>query len=292
MRLPFALFQRAVLWSLVFVPAAGSFAGLPPKPATGELLHDYAAVIPESTQQEIREIQTQVLREQGTPLVVVTVSNFGRYDTGARNVEAYARDWFNGWGIGSARQNTGILVLVVVDERKARIELGSDWGRRWDDYADRVMQLKMVPKFRNRDYAGGIRAAVESLARMAVLGPKAEPPAGSALDRFLMCQAAQYLVHDNPLKSFFGPKVALPFVIAAAVAFLMAVLHPHRRKYYVAIGCGLLGILVLFWIVVGLAVLAVALFAHDQDGDGTSSEGGDSSDSGGSSGGGGASGEW
>lgn len=48
--------------------------------------------------------------------------------TGHLSVEQYARQLFDHWGPGFKDRNYGILLLVSVGDRKARIELGAGWG--------------------------------------------------------------------------------------------------------------------------------------------------------------------
>ena len=71
-------------------------------------------------------------------------------------------------------------MLVSVGDRKARIELGGDWGRKRDDFCQQVMSGRMVPSFKEGDYAGGIANAVASLSEMAAAGPEGAAPAGSS----------------------------------------------------------------------------------------------------------------
>jgi hypothetical protein len=79
-------------------------------------------------------------------------------------IEEFARRWFNSWGIGTlnapsgARANRGMLLLVSVGDRKARIELGADWGRGANGYSQSVMAASIIPAFKRGDYSGGIAA--------------------------------------------------------------------------------------------------------------------------------------
>lgn len=274
--------------ALTLAAVVSLHAAMPPKPAGGDFLHDYAGVIPAETQQTIRELQATAFREGKTPIVVVTVPSLQRYSLGTNEVEAYARTWFNTWGIGSQKKNNGILVLLAVEERRARIELGAEWGRRWDDYAKQVMDGKMVPRFKVGEYGAGLRAGVEALARMAALGPAAEPPQGSALDKFLGSELGYYAVYDNPLKKQFGPRIVWALVLVGVMAFVLLPFLPNHRRMLLIIGFGAIGLAFLFWIVAVIIGLFVGRNRR-KDEDSSSSGGGYG---GGSSGGGGATGKW
>jgi uncharacterized membrane protein YgcG len=59
------------------------------------------------------------------------------------------------------------ITRVSKNDRKARIELGTGWGREKDDLCRRIMDEYIVPKFKEGDFSGGIVLGVESLAKMA-----------------------------------------------------------------------------------------------------------------------------
>jgi uncharacterized protein len=57
--------------------------------------------------------------EERPQVVVVTVQNFGGLD-----VDAYAVKLFEEWKIGNSKYDNGVLLLLGVDERRVRIEVG------------------------------------------------------------------------------------------------------------------------------------------------------------------------
>ena len=73
-----------------------------------------------------------------------------------------------GWGREEQLSwNKGILLLVSVNDRKARIELGADYRHTKDALCNRIMQGHIIPFFKRGDFAGGIRAGVNALEEMA-----------------------------------------------------------------------------------------------------------------------------
>ena len=284
----------AVTWLALLAGLAGSLsAGLPPRPAGGDFLHDYAQVVPASTQATIRAHQAAIFEAHQVPLVVVTVPNLRLYDLSTTTIETYAKAWFDGWGIGSAKKNDGILILVAVRERQARIELGAAWGHRWDDYAQRVMNGRMVPRFKNGDYGGGILAGLEALERMAASGPDAEPPSLSGWEKFAESPLGYYALYDNPLKRSVGLRLSAAVLGVGALLLLAGCFLPPSRRQLWTIGGGLIGIVLLFWIAVVVFVLVSGLLQRVFDRDRSNSdEGSGGGFDGGSSGGGGATGSW
>lgn len=73
-------------------------------------------------------------------------------------LEEYSITVANSWGVGKADKDNGVLILVVMDERKIRIETGSFTEVYVTDlYASRIINEIMKPNFRNNDYYTGIK---------------------------------------------------------------------------------------------------------------------------------------
>ena len=69
----------------------------------------------------------------------------------------FAYELFQRWGIGRAGQNTGVLVLFVLDSRDLRIMTGTGIeGVLTDAVCSRIMHEEMFPAFRAGDYGGGL----------------------------------------------------------------------------------------------------------------------------------------
>lgn len=137
----------------------------PPRPEPQELILDEAKLIKPQDQQQIRAISERLLSERQIPIVVVTISSLASY--GASEIEPYARALFDDWGIGSKDLNLGILLLVSLGNRKARIELGADYAHRKDETAWMIMQEIIIPNFKSGNYSAGILQGVQALDTMA-----------------------------------------------------------------------------------------------------------------------------
>lgn len=73
------------------------------------------------------------------------------------SIEEYANRVFNEWKLGQQGKDNGVLIIVVPDERRMRIEVGYGLeGILTDLTASRIIQFVMTPKFRDGDYEGGI----------------------------------------------------------------------------------------------------------------------------------------
>lgn len=81
---------------------------------------DHANVLDEDWKARIRSVCQDLERKTGVEMVVVTVSTIKPF--GSAN--GYAMAIYEKWGIGSAQQEHGVLVLVAVQERQAAMTLG------------------------------------------------------------------------------------------------------------------------------------------------------------------------
>lgn len=139
----------------------------PAKPAREHYYVDGGNLLQPADAQAIDQVAGKLLSEQQIPILVVTIPSLITYRAADMTVEQYAAALFNHWGIGSQDRNYGILLLVSVADRKARIELGAGWGRDHDSDAQYIMNLIIIPSFKTGDFSGGIRAGVEALDKMA-----------------------------------------------------------------------------------------------------------------------------
>lgn len=140
---------------------------LPNRLAEGSFVADQVGVLSEDHAQEINAIGSEVKVQKGFPIVVVVIQSLDSMYSGDLTIEQYSRMLFDSWGIGTQNLNKGMLLVVSIDDREARIELGSDWGGKANDDTDAVMANMIVPRFKSDDYSGGLLAGARGLKRIA-----------------------------------------------------------------------------------------------------------------------------
>ncbi len=175
-KLSFALVSILIVSSFPqFSVAQYSF---PEKPNSSNFFVDEASMLSTEDAKKVNKIAGDLLRDEGVPIIVVTVPTLINYGGRADRIEDYASDLFNHWKIGSQERNYGILLLVSRGDRRARIELGAGWAHNYNRQSDQIMNTLMVPEFRTNDYSKGIVAGVGGLDAMArgLALPKPEQP--------------------------------------------------------------------------------------------------------------------
>jgi uncharacterized protein len=81
---------------------------------------DHAGVLDAEWKERIRSVCQDLERKTGVEMVVVTVPTIKPF----ASANEYATALYEKWGIGSAQQEHGVLVLVAVQERQAAMTLG------------------------------------------------------------------------------------------------------------------------------------------------------------------------
>jgi len=238
------------------VAAAQSGLQLPAPPADRNFTQDYAYLIDsDKALDAIAAAQHDAYVHHDTPIMVVTIASMARFGGEGYSIEKFARAWFNHWQIGKRASNgelidRGILLLVSRDDRKARIELGADWGHRFDARTDRIMSQDIVPKFKSGDYSMGIAGGVRELASMAKLDPAGR---ASILER--ASSTVQNLGRNNALT----PLPAYGVFTLVGIGLLMVIgslfVEPPGRYRVLLNGVGMTVAALVFWVV--FAVIAV-----------------------------------
>ena len=84
-------------------------------------------------------------------------------------IEEYATKLFRTWGIGNKKTNNGILLLIAIQDKKIRIEVGYGLeGAIPDITANSIIDNDIKPAFRQQAYYEGIDKATDDIAKAAV----------------------------------------------------------------------------------------------------------------------------
>ena len=127
-------------------------------------VNDLADLVPPDTEARLRDALGALREATGIAATLLTLPSRAPYAQPG-DFEAFATGLFNHWGIGDARRDDGILILVVLDERKIRIELGAAYPEGFDRVARRIIDDEFLPNFRNQNYARGIEAGTAAVIR-------------------------------------------------------------------------------------------------------------------------------
>ena len=290
--------MRALLLFLFLVSLAALAADVPPlKARVTDLTGTLTAQQRSALEQTLAEFESR----KGAQIAVLMVPT-----TQPETVEQYSVRVEEAWKLGRKGVDDSVLLVIAKNDRKLHLEVGYGLeGALPDAIAKRIIDNDIVPRFKEGDFYGGIRAGVDRVMRV-VEGEPLPPPAahgpspgGGLHPEFLFVLFFFVLVAGNVLRAIFGRFVGAGLAGGAA-AFLGWVLAG-------SLAIAVIGALLGFFLTLlgGLAGAggyrrggwgggpwAGGGFGGGSWGGGGFGGGGGFSGGGGGSGGGGASGSW
>ncbi|MDC0358603.1 TPM domain-containing protein [Oligoflexia bacterium] len=162
-----SLFALLILFEgLLAVPSLHAVT-YPEQPPKTDFFVDQARLISAEDANELNKTALALLQEEQVALIIVTITSLKSHYASQMTIESYAQALFDEWGIGDDERNYGMLLLISKEDRKARIELGADWGHKYDRDAKRVMDTLIIPKFKAGNFSMGILEGVRGMNAMA-----------------------------------------------------------------------------------------------------------------------------
>ncbi len=145
--------------SLILLCAALSVHAYESPGAPTGFVNDYARALSEETRTDLEATLRNHKESTGTELAIAVVPTLdGDY------IENFAVRLFEEWSIGSSETNAGILLLLAIEERELRIEVGYGLEELLTDAeADSIIRTEMVPRLRDNDYDGAVRDGVAKI---------------------------------------------------------------------------------------------------------------------------------
>lgn len=129
-------------------------------PKADGYVNDFAAILDAQTRGMLEQRLKDVEAKTSSEIAVATVKSLD-----GMSIEEYADRLFKEWGIGQAKTDNGVLILVAPNDREMRIEVGYGLeGVLPDGLAGEIRDEQFLPRFRDNDYAGGISAGVGRIA--------------------------------------------------------------------------------------------------------------------------------
>ncbi len=92
---------------------------IPEKPSLQTSVYDYAKVLSDSEKQQLEEKLVRYSDSTSTQIVVVTIDNLKGEDIGI-----LAPKWGHEWGVGQAKEDNGVFILLSKEDRKIWIAPG------------------------------------------------------------------------------------------------------------------------------------------------------------------------
>jgi uncharacterized protein len=275
MRFPAATHFAAILLFLLALPLAPSRAARAEdllKIQAGDYVIDLTGTLDPAAKNSLDALCTELEQKTGAQMAIVTVHDFQD-----ESVENYAADLYKHLGIGSKKDDRGVLLLVSPEQRKYRIEVGYGLEPVINDARAGDVGRAMVPDLRANNYNHAIQTAAWQLAKYV------------ADDRGVTLTGEAQFRSPRPADNSVSPIFVWGFLILVVGFFLLV----SRGARGAGGGSGCL------WFLLGMLINSGGGggyrgggFGGGGGGFGGGGGGGFGGFGGGSSGGGGASGSW
>jgi uncharacterized protein len=200
----------------LLLPLAAAAADIPPLKAR---VTDLTATLNAQQGQALEQTLAEFEARKGAQIAVLLVPT-----TQPETVEQYAVRVQESWKLGRKGVDDGVLLVVAKNDRKLHIEVGYGLeGILPDAIGKRIIEDDIVPRFKEGDFYGGIRAGVDRVMRV-VEGEKLPPPIarthpaaeGFDLGGWLVPLFFLVLIGGTVLRAIFGRTLGSGIVAAVA----------------------------------------------------------------------------
>ncbi len=136
-------------------------------------VNDFAGLLTAEEQAKLEDLLKQTEKATTAEIAVVIIPTLE-----GENLESYANELFNNWGIGKKGKDNGVLILVAQKEHKIRIEVGYGLEALLPDgKCGQIIRGVLIPAFRKGEFGAGLYKAASLVSRI-IQGEK--PPIPSS----------------------------------------------------------------------------------------------------------------
>lgn len=140
--------------ALTVVVLGVDFAALKPE----GYVSDFARVVDPASRAELERYSRRVEDATGVQLAFVTLDTLG-----GEPVEDVANSIYRRWGVGQKGKNEGALLLLVIADRRSRLEVGYGLEPILPDGFSGSVLREMRPALRERQYGEALLAAAQTI---------------------------------------------------------------------------------------------------------------------------------
>lgn len=134
------------------------FAQLPTK--TNSLVNDYAGLFTGQQRINLEHRLVAFADTTSNQILIITTPSLEGYD-----ISEYAYRIGETWGVGQAEHDNGVVIVIKPkNDTPGRVFIATGYGLEGalpDAICKEIVDLDMIPHFRNNDYYGGVVAALD-----------------------------------------------------------------------------------------------------------------------------------
>lgn len=153
-------FKILLLFSFIFISniTFGQYK-IPEKPSLQTSVYDYAKLLSDSEKTQLEEKLVRYSDTTSTQIVMITIDDLKGEDVGV-----LATNWAQTWGIGQAKEDNGVIILVSKNDRKVSIRPGYGVEDRLvAGICGQIIRNDITPEFKAGSYYNGLNKGAESI---------------------------------------------------------------------------------------------------------------------------------
>ncbi len=132
---------------------------IPEKPSFQTSVYDYANVLSASEKSQLEEKLIRYSDSTSTQIVVITIESLKGEDIGILTPK-----WAHEWGIGQAKEDNGVIILLAKAERKIWISAGYGLEDRLTaGIGGEITRNIIIPEFKAGSYYNGLDKGADAL---------------------------------------------------------------------------------------------------------------------------------
>ena len=146
----------AALTTLLLISTLFGAVKIPNRP---QRVNDLAGVLSSQQERSITSYLQDIEKKNGAQIVVLTVKS-----TKGLPIESYSMQVVEKWKLGQKERDNGVLLLLSVNDRKLRIEVGYGLeGLLTDATCGYIIRHDIVPYLKRGDYGSAIISGVQKI---------------------------------------------------------------------------------------------------------------------------------
>lgn len=150
----------AVLCGLLFASTSFAQFDIPDVPKKQTSVYDYTKTLLSTQQKQYLEQKLVKYSDTTSTQIVLVIID----TTNGENINYLGAQWGEKWGIGQAKEDNGILILLALNDRK--IALNTGYGVEHlltDALSKRIIERDIIPYFKQGDYYGGLNRGTDAI---------------------------------------------------------------------------------------------------------------------------------
>jgi uncharacterized protein len=132
---------------------------IPEKPEFQTSVYDYINLLSASQKSSLERKLVKYSDTTSTQIVVAIINS-----TNGENINYLGAKWGQKWGIGQAKEDNGILILLAHTDRRIAINTGYGVEHLLTDaMSKRIIERDIIPYFKQNDYNGGLNRGADAI---------------------------------------------------------------------------------------------------------------------------------